>query len=168
MYAGSNWMTPTYDGTIFEAIVIAPDHSVYSDVFHTQITFHSEPNPGGGDIFYDVPPAKWGVGYATILFKINGQLVAWAKMPVGMDPLPTVGPLKDAVSNDLGGVQLFPEFQKAPTVAVANISLPVPVQGTNYIPPGALKAGRQTIVVRDNTTLECSTRDVEVKKSTFN
>jgi len=163
VWAGYNCMTPTYDGAKFETIVIAPDGSVYSDRVRTQLTFQTDPSSSSGDIYFDVPPAKWGVGFAIVKLFVNGQFVAFAKMPVGMDVMPQVGPLQSAIGDDFGGVVLSPEFSKTPTVTLVFQNVLVPVQGTNYIPPKALVAGQQIIAVRDNLTLECSTADVEVK-----
>ena len=137
--------------TTVEWNVYRPDGQLYATWFHDQ-GFTGVAKELQGFMLHEIP-ADWTPGLATAVTRVMVYGVTYtysAKIPVGMPPeTPDDGPLKDAIVNEWGGVQLsFHQGFELPPVVMAPTYLNQLVKlgddGT-YIPPGVIGHG-QTLI----------------------
>ena len=164
-------VSPLHAGNEIEKVIKNLDGTVVQDFNPTIVPPEAEGMVGFGTLWYGPAGERWPAE-AMLVVEVTvtagtHNTVSKARMPVGLNAIPLVGPLERADTASDGSVLLTGSFAAPPLVVAPNSKglKPLPVEGTYFIPVSAGLLGEVVVVVSSKISpgeWECSTRVVYV------
>ncbi len=156
-------------GTEISHWVKKPDGTIF---FYESVVLSVGGTHWQGWVYNNPLPADYPAGISQ--FGSTAKIGAWkcsvvAPVAIGLvfpaDGSPQLGPLESFKVDSMGGVRLFGVFKTPVIVVAAPLPEIVPLEGWDYIPPGAVNAGEKVTTICSGLNgnpfyLECTTETI--------
>lgn len=163
-YLSCHILTPIPKGSEIVGHVEKPDGTVEMTAEPFVVPYDSDAVQG--DLWWGALPEKWKEGMYTFMLTVSiegKKQTVFAQSPMGMFPVPLVGPLERVEVNSDGSVSLSGNFSTPLVVIAPNyLNAAIQLRGGSVIPSSAGLTGEVVLAVCAGDPLECTTRVVYI------